>query len=288
METLQSPQLRVVGISIALTAETVPRDLLEAALNSLNGLSEIVRSLAQQGTIPVDRLRRLLEHPDPGVAGAVAVGEWLSNPRGSVRESLREEWRRVVVATQGEKHWLGQILSQDSELAREWLFGYLSRRERTFFRDHYASRTAVQALNRADRQRVLQGLPEDFWDVELTAALVGNDLNLFRELLATEKPIWIRLAPLVGKPTEEWIEKAKLAFEAGFTAEQIVSAAYGHVWGGSGKLSDGYEAWREAFQPLVAHADERIREIGNIGRARAERERDRALQREHAEGVRGL
>ena len=189
---------------------------------------------------------------------------------------------------QGEKHWLSQILSQDSELAREWLFGYLSRKERTFFKDHYTSRTAVQALNRADRQTVLHRLPEDFWDVELAAALVGNDLNLFRELLTTETPTWIQLAPLAGKPTEEWIEKAKLALEAGFTAEQIVSAAYGHVWGRSGKLSDGYEVWKEAFQPFVAHADERIREIGNIGTARAEQERDRALQREHAEEVRGL
>ena len=95
--------------------------------------------------------------------------------------------------------------------------------------------------------------------LKLVAALVGNDLNLFRELLATGKPTWIRLAPLIGKPTAEWIEKAKLAFEGGFTAEQIVSAAYGHVWGRSGKLSDGYEVWKEAFQPLVAHADESIR-----------------------------
>lgn len=247
-----------------------------------------MRSLAQQGTIPVDRLRRLFEHPDPGVAGAAAVGEWLSNPKGSIRESLREEWRRVVVAMRGENHWLRQILNQDSELARDWLLGYVRARQPGSLRVHDTSRTAVEVLTRSDRQRVLQSLPEDFWDVELTAALVGNDLNLFRELLATEEPIWIRLAPLGGKPTEEWIGKAKLAFETGFTAEQIVSAAYGHVWGRSGKLSDGYEIWREAFQPLVAHADERIREIGNIGRTRAERERDRALQRERAEGVRGL
>ena len=166
METLGNPQLRVVGISIALTAETVPSDLLEAALAVPDGLSESVRSLAQRGVIHEDRLRRLLEHSDPAVVGAAAVGEWLSDPKGSVRQSLREGWRRVVVAMQGEKHWLSQILSQDSELAREWLFGYLSRKERTFFKDHYTSRTAVQALNRPDRQKVLQGLPEDFWDVE--------------------------------------------------------------------------------------------------------------------------
>ncbi len=288
METLQSPRLRVVGISIALTAETVPKDLLEAALDVLNGLSEMVRSLVQQGTIPVDRLRRLLEHPDPGVAGAAAVGEWLSNPSGSVRESLKKEWRRAVIVMRGESHWLPQILSQDSELAREWLLGYVRLRPQGFFRVHATSRTAVEALKRSDRRTVLQALPDDFWDVELVAKLVGNDLDLFRELIATERPNCIRLAPLVGKPTEEWIEKAKIAMTAGFTPQQIASEAYSRVWSGMGRLSDGYAVWMEDFQPLMANADERVREIGNIVRARVERERNRALQREHVEGVRGL
>ena len=90
METLENPRLRDVGISIALTAEAVPSDLLEAALTLPNGLSETVRSLAQRGKIPEDRLRLLLEHPDPQLPEPLPSANGCPTPRQR-HESLQEK-----------------------------------------------------------------------------------------------------------------------------------------------------------------------------------------------------
>ena len=86
------------------------------------------------------------------------------------------------------------------------------------------------------------------------------------------------------------MDKAKLALDAGYTVEQVADAVYprfgGFSW--SGNESNMWAGWVERFDPLCSHEDERIRKIGEVGKAKAEALRDNALKRERHEAVYGL
>ena len=288
MELLGNPGLRRIGIDVALTEPAAPEELTGAALGVPDGLADAAQFLAHKGRIPEGVLRRLLTHPDPKVAGATAVGVWCGKPKGEVPESIAAEWRTAVVAMDEDEYWLREILPYDPSLARDWLLAHVQRNPFRFMKISPSVRVAVDALSTGDRRDVLRALPEDFRDDQLVAALVGDDLDLFRELLASGRSNRVRLSPLLGRPDESWADKAVVALDSGASPEEIVAASYGTGYSWTGNISDMWKEWVSAFEPLLEHPDRRIRLVAEIGRKRAEDARQRALARERTERVRGL
>ena len=116
---------------------------------------------------------------------------------------------------------------------------------------------------------------------------VGNDLELYSTLLKSKRLKRFHLAPLIGDPSENWILKAKLALEFGYTLESIAGAVHGHFMEWSGNESDMWQGWIDKFDPLCLHEDEQIRQIGIIGRDYAMEQRTKALEQERREAVFG-
>jgi hypothetical protein len=87
----------------------------------------------------------------------------------------------------------------------------------------------------------------------------------------------VHLWPLAGRPTELWPEKARLALEAGFSAEEVGRAAYagGQEW--SGLESAMWGGWEQQFATLCSHEHAGIRDAAKVGRDYTRRRRDRAL-----------
>lgn len=119
--------------------------------------------------------------------------------------------------------------------------------------------------------------------------LIGGDRELYQELLGNERLKRLHLAPLIGHPNlPDWADKARLALDMGYSAEQIVDAAFGDMWSWSGNLSDMWNEWLMRFDELQPHPDERIRQIGELGRGVAAERAERALKEERAERIRGF
>ena len=93
---------------------------------------------------------------------------------------------------------------------------------------------------------------------------------------------------MVDRPAGLWPEKAKLALDAGLTAEQVAGAAFLSIDGWTGNESDVWERWVSRFSELLSHEDEGVRSVAELGVAHAQREKNRALGEEREEDVYGF
>ena len=121
--------------------------------------------------------------------------------------------------------------------------------------------------------------------------LVGDDLDLYAQLLREEGIEHYHLTPLGGHPDGKWIAKAKLAINAGYDADQIAHAAVWarpegfSFWGSEAAV---WSEWIERFELLCEDDDDDIRAIGESGRRQSAANRDRALAEERHEAIYGL
>ena len=106
-------------------------------------------------------------------------------------------------------------------------------------------------------------------------------------MLHNQKLKRFHLAPLEGKPTGVWIDKALLALDSGYSTSNVSQAVYGGHWFWSGSESIFWAQWAESFEPLLTHDDPRIRTVGQIGKDSTLAQRDRALARERLEDIYG-
>ena len=83
--------------------------------------------------------------------------------------------------------------------------------------------------------------------------LVGDDLDLYGAFLQDDEKSPVHLWPLVGGPAGLWVERAKLALEAGFSVEEVARAAYagGQEWSGSEFAM--WSVWEQQFATLCSH-----------------------------------
>lgn len=61
---------------------------------------------------------------------------------------------------------------------------------------------------------------------------------MYRLLLKRADLGFHHLEPLRGNPEPDWIPLARLAVEAGYTAEEVASATHGMMWSWEGRESD--------------------------------------------------
>ena len=117
---LERPHLRWAAITLALTTPQPDEDLLAQVLTQLEGYSEYVRWGGARREIPEYQTRLVLHHPDTAIACAAAEGVWHAS-EGRIPDSLRDEWRQVVLRSGADRHWLTEVLGADPELAYQWL-----------------------------------------------------------------------------------------------------------------------------------------------------------------------
>ncbi len=301
---LDRSTLRGCAISLVLTLDTPDKDLVTKALDRLDDHSKLVKILCLRNQIPEYLVGQLLHHENATIATAAAHGEWATEPEGSVRDSLRESWQDVVINRADDDYWLGRVLKDNSSLAYKWLQACIKERESTSLMYGDTVIDAVNPLSTEERQHILCQIPETYTMARLVACLI-NDTSLYYELLSNKQLKSLHLVPLSGyreevrskgdgvkvEPEGLWTEKAKLALDAGYSVEEIVGAVYGYtmmsiVW--SREESARRAAWVEWFERLCSDEDERIREIGKVGKADAEAAQQRALASERQEAIYGI
>jgi len=287
---LDRPTLRGATISLTLTLSDSPENLIARVLQEMGGYAQLVEIHCIRNEVPEHLVGRLLRHEDAAIASAAARGEWHADPEGTVRDSLCGDWRDVVINRVSNDYWLRRVLKDDPLLAYEWLQARMVKQAPELFRYENTVETAVNALDIEARRRILHQVPETYEVAELVACLVSENLALYRELLNDERLKRLHLVPLLGHPEGVWVEKAKLALDAGYSFEEVANAVYGYpmIISWDGKESAMWAGWVERFDLLCSHEDERIRKVGEAGKAKAKAFRNRALEQERNEAIYGI
>jgi hypothetical protein len=183
-ECLDQPEYRWVSLYMMLTMPTPPESLLEQALSRLDGYHQLVDTACLRGEVPEATLGLLIRHRDPAIAGAAAIGEWVAEPKGTVRPSLWVDWRLAILRQRNDdEYWLREILRADAGLAHDWLRRQLRRFFDDIWRCWEVVQAAVDALDRGGRLCLLNIVPSRYPADQLVAALVDDELMVYRELL---------------------------------------------------------------------------------------------------------
>jgi hypothetical protein len=266
-----------------------PDDLLEFAVARAE--PQLVEGACLQGKVATETLRRLLSDRDPRIALAAAIGEWLAEPRESVRPEVRAEWRNVVVGAKvrdlesrpHEGYWLQAILSLDPELAFDWLQAQLAleaQEQPVPASAHGLIPAAIRALAPPQRARLLAELGPDSFSVSLLRHLIGDSRLLFRKLLGRRELRSVHLAPLAGKPPDSrWASLARLALEAGHQPHEIAAVSFDFIDVFTPSV-EHYSRWETGFRRLTKSEHPGLREAGGYGLRHAGRLIEEARGRE--------
>jgi hypothetical protein len=278
-------------LSLALTLPDPPPDVLAKILTELDGAERLVRDLCMENKVPTATLRHLLASADHEIAEAAVIGEWHARGRSSVRDEIRLEWRAAVLRVVSNDIQFGRVLGADPVLALEWLLRRFGAGFPQLLLCRETIEMAVGALETEGRRQLLERVPDSAEMAFLVKCAVGEDLELYRSLLATRRQKALHLAPLAGTLEGVWPEKALLALGAGYSPEEVALSALGccgQVECTFGDESNYWEAWANRYSKLESHDDSEVRRIGAVGRTYAEQQRAKALSEEHKEAVFGI
>jgi hypothetical protein len=279
-----------LAVAVTLSLANPSPDLLEQMSAHVEHHADYVKGCCLRREVPDQTLALLLRHANPTVSTAAAIGEWLTEPQGKVRDSVINPWREAILRTNVREYWLSQILKQDGSLCFEWLLASIEREEWFFihdFRNRDRSETIISALIFEQRLAILEKLQDHHSFYDLVEELVDDDLGLYTELLKREGLSNYHLLPLEGHPIGAWIDKALLAHEAGYGVDEIISAAFGFSYSWEGKLSDMWRTWLREFDQLSEHNDPRVREIAAAGSKAAHERIEDAAASERTEAIFG-
>ena len=289
-----------LAVSIIIKHPNPQPYLLTSAILKAGAMLDVVNTGLLWGLVPTETLTAMFHTDDPRIAVAAAIGHWSADPKGSINEALAEPWRQAFLRStlddaersQVSEYLVGEILASDSDLASEWLILALSHRNSRFGNLLNLAQEAVRGMNSRQRRSVLKALPVDnnrsFDDI--VQVLVGEDLNLYRELLDSPQLTKYHLAPLATLPDQPWAMKAILALNAGYSVNAVIEATTlnGGLWRGS--ESEMWARWRKRFEALNENkeTDSRIFDLARQGAKVTSEREEQAQKRDRYRTVHGV
>ncbi len=294
---LNDPDYRWSAVQVVLTHQSAPTDLRCQALSVAPGmptLEDFMRARCRE--MSESTIAELLQSSDVRVAVAIALGYWCTH-RGEKDAAFGEVWRRAVLRSAFEipggmdsAYWVGDILARDGDLAVEWLMLNQSVRYSPHTSTSKVGEKTAGALDVERRGRVIQrlaGSDEVAPTQKVIQLLVGEEMELYRQLLDSDGLTAQHLDPLQRELDGTWRQLAAMALDRGYTEQNVTQATIGHVWSWRGSESQMWERRRAAFEAVMDDADCRIVGIGQEGVKEMNERKEAAMRREEAEAVEG-
>ncbi len=289
------------GIAVIITIPEPPQEMLLDALARAGKMSHLIEWSCLSGRVPETTLEAMFRWDDPRVAFTAAIGHWRAwhaRRTGIFGESQNEFWRQAILSSagfeyhnrHGSGYWLSEILSTNGGLAADWMLSKMRSGESSFYLSvEQLAGKAIAAMNFRQRSKVLKGIPGNLvWmQPEIIQLLVGKEMDLYRELLDSRVLARFHLAPLAGQPDRFWLQKAILALNAGYSADQIIDSTLTEVRVWQGDESKMWAERRIAFEALGAIQDSDLR-VSRLARRGAEimgEYETQALERDRYESV---
>ena len=288
----------VLGVMIAVCHEHAPLEVISSALAKVGITPRLVENLCIRQEVSQVALSEMFRSPDASTTISAAIGHWQAFSHSRTEMQLDKAWRHAFLRSAEARlpeidcYWIGEILARDSELAVTWLIRFLDSDESSF--SYYAQETAkkvIASLDSAQRNNVLTAIhprQNSFCIPEIVHALVGSNVTVYGQLLRSKKLSYYHLSPLLGKSGSEWRSMAILAFDHGYSCEDVLDANLG-----GGPLWEGYdsEMWaalRRRYEQFEDDDDSRMVEISHLGARLVAKLEERAKKLEREEAVYGI
>ncbi len=290
-----------IAVSVVLTLLEPSPELLAASLALAKNTPSLIHDLCSCGRVPKATLEALLRgDARSGVPTAAAIGYWSAKQKGEMELVNESLWRRAIISSLYDQAFLNghesygyrlcKILVSDNDLAEQWLLTLIGQGHDglRIHAEEIAVESVIPTMDLPQRRTLLRALPaQSNWIAnKIVRHLVGQDLDLYQELLDVKTLSQYHLSPLVGKPDWAWGKKAALALEAGISVIDVVKATgiqTGSPWIGS--ESKMWADWRSAFQGLLKQNElaPRISQVARLGaRMAGEREKDSLKQERYS------
>jgi hypothetical protein len=236
---------------LVLGMEEPSGELLDKVMTRLTSKSLAVNQMSMGSKVPDSTLAQLLKHSDPAVAGAAAIYEWDQGAQGKVRPEFQRAFREAILNIETIEspdiyfdHMLEKVLSSDLRLASEWLDRRLTS-SFSRYRDREFQVKIASRLSQEVKKNLLPKIPNNYQSKYLAAALVGNDLDMFKLLTSLPLLKEIILAPLcIATNDENWPQMVHVAKDAGYSELDIVERI---IYG----LDDIVDSSAESFQKIM-------------------------------------
>ena len=287
---------RGVSVATLIVTPDIPDEFIDIAITHAKNYLQLIDACCLRGEVPERTLEKLLDTDIRNVALAAAVGYWNAVRRDRMPDKFQKKWRKVIAESNVEDlgntqidYWVGEILSKDADLAHAWLINLMKQNIKYLsYEAGEVAEKAIQSLGATQRNDVLAHVQESYGNEKIVRKLVGKDVEVYQFLIGINELSCYHLSPLEGPPEEDWYEKALVALDAGYSPDEIARATLPSGWSWTGRISNMWSDWNRMFVKLQEHPDARISRIGIIGAQITGEWRDRSIEEERIEDIRGI
>ena len=293
---LQDKRYKNAVIYLLFTKQNVPDQLLDYVLaDNLDGAEDFIETGCVREEIPESIIIRLLSHRNKEVVKATVEGVWHASNK-NIDDTILDLWKNGFIISEIDDYLMRDVLGAYPDLAELWLqkhaFGLTSDGDSELVtpRLEDSIKAVASFLNEDARKRIIDQIDNTPYAGYIVTQLVGNNTDLYYELLRKSKQKKLHLLPLYGIPSEDWVNKAKIALDFGYSHEEIAHATrWGWYQGVSwtGNESKMWSDWIGQLEPYANHEDESIRKIIMVAVDEAKRKMNEALVEERKEDVFG-
>jgi hypothetical protein len=286
-ECLARKETRRAAAMVVITSPSLHEELLSRVLDHPEVLAGIIRQACQATGLEETCLKKLLLHENKEIAISAATGEWYAKPASSIREDLFQEWRRVIVEKSVfDDTMLESVFKKYPGIAYQWLLARIEEQADVLLRKEKVVISAICQLSLESRWEILKKYGKDDLGGDIIDELIGEDCEIYKRLLESSELKPIHLIPLRGRPIGNWVERAQLALQSGYSEEDVVDESVSGVsW--SVFNAPMWEEWENEYRVLEASSEGRLKEVGRIGREKAMRIRSEGEKAESKVAVRG-
>ncbi len=295
---LESPNYEPLAVHHLLVNEDTSSPLVTDALERAVRYPFMLSNLAEFGRLNSEALRRVLAGADEVLAATAAAGYSLRG-RPAEGDALHGAWRDAVVRSartinigDAQTGWMiKEILKNDPDLAKDWLLEWMAS-GRHWLDMHEDCAAIASGMTSNQRLYILERIEDrSVLGIDgIVRQLVGDDLELFAQVLKMDNLSNYRASLLAGRPGEMWLRKATLAIEAGLGLGEIAESTYALPMMWTGEESKMWAGWRQDFEGLAERKfdDPRVATLIRIAIESISEREELARAREARENVLGF
>ena len=216
-------------------------ELVSIAVTNAPAAWRNIETLVLRGEIKESILGQLLRHANPDLAVAVAWGLWHCDPVGEISVKLMTDWKNAIINSHlcdRPLHQIDDILESNPDLAFRWVSAFL---------DPSNQRLAIGAqtidrigelcveLSKQQKSKLITALSPIGTGNWIVAKIIGQDLELYRQLLAREDLNKFHLQPLEEFNLTSWPDFVIAATDSGLSVQHIAQTTFrmSNMWQGN-------------------------------------------------------
>ena len=286
-QLLKDESYRWAALGICLSRPTSPEVGALAVAACDSNVARLLETLCARRELQGSLVVPLLNHPDPIVAGAVAVGIKRENMVPSGDSSI---WENAIVNYPSDDYWLGIALQDRLDLVERWVAAWCERAAQgKYERVADSMKKLLIEMDEDAKIPILKLFATSKYSFiidDLIGGMIGGSLNMVKRIFEDSELKALQNSALALPIDASWLDRARLAVNSGWSLEKVVVEPQFSEHGWTGEESDHLAGFISDFESLPAD-DEVSASIRSAGIKHYTQLRNAALAKEKIEAIEG-